>query len=80
MTRGIGWPDPVRMRTQNVETAYWLELYLCIYKEPQVGFNSELSNVENCKEVEKVGVLHELDISGERPAVRWRKDHIYLSR
>jgi len=23
MTRGIGWPDPVRMRTRNCESAYY---------------------------------------------------------
>ena len=30
MTRGIGWPDPVRMRTRNAETAYTIIIIIII--------------------------------------------------
>ena len=35
MTRGIGWPDPVRMRTRNAEMAYSfiLETYIAPLQE-----------------------------------------------
>jgi len=32
MTRGIGWPNPVRMRTRNAETAYRPNPFIGLYR------------------------------------------------